>query len=124
VAQSDIVDYADVVTMDDLKALPPEARRAIKSVTKHMDEDGRVVSVEITLWDKVTALAQLARATGMHVSRAEINAAVNVTVEDKSAAHARLFAQLDAIAGRLPAPSETPLLIDVTPIKEKDDIDD
>jgi phage terminase small subunit len=121
IAQSDIVNYINVETMEDLEALPDEARRAVKSIKRRIDKDGNV-TVELELWDKVAALHALSRATGMHVSRAQVNTAVNVTIEDKSDARAQLFARIDAIAGRLPAPNSLPL-IELNPIKDKDTIE-
>jgi phage terminase small subunit len=86
IAQSDISQYLELVDgrliVKDPATLPKEALRAIRSMREHITERGHV-TIEVQLWDKVAALGLLARATGLHVSRAEVSTDINVTVEDK-----------------------------------------
>jgi hypothetical protein len=56
----------------DPATLPKEALKAIRSMREHITERGHV-TIEVQLWDKVAALGLLARATGLHVSRAEVS---------------------------------------------------
>jgi hypothetical protein len=86
----------DLLTVTDLKALPPEVRRVIKSIkvktrTWTEDEDEGPItetSYELTLWPKDVALRTLAQFHGLLIER-KITATMTVEEAIKAARAAR-----------------------------------
>ena len=78
-------------------------------------------TIKVKFHDKLGAIALLMKALGMNKSRVELSSpgGAPIQVETTHAVAARVLRRLDALAAKqLPAPIESPMMIDVTPVKD------
>jgi hypothetical protein len=87
ISYSDITNYMDEdnCIIGELKALPENVRRAIKSfeVLEHLDKQGEPVrKVKVTLWDKGASLHRLEKIKGMHIDNVvSVSNVTNINAE-------------------------------------------
>jgi hypothetical protein len=89
----------------------------VAAVTEVVNEKGHR-TLRVKQHDRLAALTLLARISGMLINRQEISGPGGKPVEVEHVDHrARILSRLDEIAKQLPAASEQPMTIDVTPQK-------
>jgi phage terminase small subunit len=104
----------------DLSELTDEQLGAIEAIEEVLGPDG-AKTLKIKFHDKLGAIALLMKALGMNKSRVELSGpgGAPIQVETTHAVAARVLQRLDALAAKqLPAPTESPLLIEATPVKD------
>jgi phage terminase small subunit len=126
IATTDITDVAEVkdgqLIVKDTSAQSPEALVAISGY--ELNERG---FLNVKLHDRIRALDLLSKILGMKrsVNAETPGVSVNVNVNTVNEAGSRVMQRIDAMLQRqhqaaLPAPSEQPLEIEFTPIKDKE----
>lgn len=96
-AYSDVTEFLDedgLVPLQNLKDLPKQIRRAIKSVEVTQLQDGST-RYKINVWDKGASLGRLEKIKGMQIDKVEYEGkSVNIKTETDPKEAARLYAQL------------------------------
>jgi hypothetical protein len=128
IAGSRVTDVLEVTDGDlivkDLTELTDEQLASIESVEEVLGQEG-AKTIKVKFHDKLGAIALLMKALGMNKSRVKLSdpGGAPIQVETTHAVAARVLQRLDALAAKqLPAPTESPISIDITPVK--DSLDD